>query len=164
MLHLRTPGIYFRSHLYNCVKLFLFISPTRTCVMCVCSSVNCRCPSQASFPRPACRPSSGAPCCTCQTAHWSRIAAPPRPTASTAALQRFTTSSPPKARRTGGSWTFRVPKQIWSPHLIHLQTAAMGPVQFWQMSQCWGMLCVMFVRIVCTLLNSGCVILQLLWG
>lgn len=70
------------------------------------SSSNRRCPSPASFPRPACRPSSGAPCCTCQTAAWAKTTAPPRPMGSTAALQRFTTSSPPRVRRTGGSWTF----------------------------------------------------------
>lgn len=69
------------------------------------SSVNRRCPSPASFPRPACRPSRGAPCCTCQTAAWAKTTALPRLMGSTAALQHCTTSSPPRVRRTGASWT-----------------------------------------------------------
>lgn len=70
------------------------------------SSLNRRCPSPASFPRPACRPFRGVPCCTCQTAAWAKTTALPRPTGSTAALQHFTTSSPPRVRRTGAVWTF----------------------------------------------------------
>lgn len=63
---------------------------------------------------------------------------------STAAPQHFTTSSPPRARRTGGSWTSWFPEQIRSPHLFRWQAVAEGPVQFWKMSQRSGMLCVMF--------------------
>lgn len=68
------------------------------------------CPSRVSFPRPACRPSSVAPCCTCQMAHWAKTAAPPRPTGLAGAPRPFTTSSPPKARRTGGSRTSPSPR------------------------------------------------------
>lgn len=93
----------------------------------VCSSVNSPWfPSPASFPRPACRRSSGAPCCTCQTADWAKTAAPPQPMASTAAPLHFTTSSPPRARRTGGSWTSWVLEQIRSQHLIPLKLLSRG--------------------------------------
>lgn len=94
-----------------------------------CSSVSSRCPSQASFPRPACRPSSGAPCCTCQTAGWARTTALPQPTGSTVAPQHSTTSSPPRARKTGGSWTSWVPEQIKKSTFDSLTTAVEGPVQ-----------------------------------
>lgn len=115
----------------SCPCLFFPLNTSFFPLLFFCSSINSRCPSQASFPRPACRPSSAAPCCTCQTARWARIAALPRPTASTAALRLSTTSSPPRARKTGGSWTSWVPRnQIWSPHLIHLQNRCWqaGPV------------------------------------
>lgn len=64
-------------------------------------------------------------------------------------------------------WVVNFLEQTRSPHLISLKTAAERPLQFWKMSQRCGMcvcVCVMFVRIACTLLNSGCVILQLLRG
>ena len=109
-----------------CETLHVYFSLLIFVVLCVSSSANSRCPSPASSPHPACRSSSGAPCCTCQTARWARIAPPPRPTASTAVPPRFTTSSPPRARRTGGPWTSRVPTQTWGPHLIPSQTAAQG--------------------------------------
>lgn len=109
---------------YFCVYFSHFV------ISCVCSSVNSPCPSQASFPHPACRPSRGAPCCTCQTAGWVKTAAPPRPTGSTAALQHFTTSSPPRARRIGGSWTSQVPGTNKKFTFDSLKPAAeqLGPV------------------------------------
>lgn len=84
-------------------EVFVCLFPTLLFISCVCSSINSQCRSQASFPRPTCRPSSVDPCCTCQTADWAKTAAPPRPTGSTAVPQHFTTNSPPRVRRTGGS-------------------------------------------------------------
>lgn len=152
--NVRLKGIVVTYHIPHNAKLsycvYFFLSDDG--ILCVRSSVNSRWRSQASYPRPACRPSSAAPCCTCQTAGWEKTAAPTRPTGSTAALQHFTTNSPPRARRTGGSWTSWAPEQIFT--FDSLKADAEGPVQFWKMSQRCGMLCVMFVRIVCTLLNS----------
>lgn len=140
-------------------KLFVCLFPHSDFIFCVCSSINSQCRSQASFPRPACRPSSGDLCYTCQTAGWAKTVAPPQPTGSTAVLQHFTTNSPPRARRTGGSWTSSIPEQIKSPHLIHLKLL---PVAWsMKMSQCSGMFYVIFLGIVCTLLNWECVIMFL---
>lgn len=140
-------------------KLFVCLFPHSDIILCVCSSINSQCRSQASFPRPACRPSSGDLCYTCQTAGWAKTVAPPQPTGSTAVLQHFTTNSPPRARRTGGSWTSSIPEQIKSPHLIHLKLLPMA--WFMKLSQCSGMFYVIFLGIVCALLNWGCVIVPL---